>query len=507
MSTRIDTGDGIMIDVASTPRAIQPSQGAIMFKKEDRSSLSMEKRTELFEKITSKSLDTKFAEISVALTDVEKLDDTYNVAMLIDKMKDHCIKYDLHGVFNIVDPKDPATDSSIHGSLGNLFKSYATITLDSVARSNEWYRRWAVSEEYETNLRLSLDFLQRNTTDSLWEKCLEKHNLYPPEQQGGPLIFLIMMKKIQSNTEDAVRYLIDGIQKMKLSDFDGENVDRAVSLLRGAERRLKNTPSGVPQDFSTWVMRIFQTSSVTAFNDKFKLYTDLLTLGRTVGTGSLTPPTSEELYRLAENTYMDLLALDEWTGVTTKGNQSHNGFIANHPKNKKTAVCWNCDEQGHSINDCPKPANNKRIEAKRQAYKEQKKKEKEAKNKDKVTPNKKKGPKNGDPKWAPPAEGESNKRVIDGKPRYWSRRWKKWCLDKETLDGTPPPPSPATLTVAPGDTRVTPRTVRFVDEGSAVTERQAQERQARNVALANTAHLITDALRGLSQSLDRQSFE
>ena len=135
-----------MVDIISTPRTITASQGSIMFKKEDRASLSMEKRTDLFEKIVSKQLDTKFAEISVALSDTEKLDDTYNVALLIDRMKDHCVKYDLHGVFNIVDPKDPATTPDIHESLGNLFKSYATITPDSVARSNEWYRRWAVSD-------------------------------------------------------------------------------------------------------------------------------------------------------------------------------------------------------------------------------------------------------------------------------------------------------------------------------------------------------------------------
>jgi hypothetical protein len=490
--TQVDSGDGIMVEISSTPRAIKSLQGT-MFKKEDRSSLSMEKRTELFEKIISKSLDTKFAEISVTLSDAEKLDDTYNVALLIDKMKDHCVKYDLHGVFNIVDAKDPKNDSSIDGSLGNVFKSYATLTLDSVARSNEWYRRWAVSEEYENNLRLSLDFLQRNTTDSLWEKCLEKHNLYPPEQQGGPLIFLIMMKKIQTNTEDAVRYLVEGIQKMKLSDFDGENIDRAVSLLRGAERRLKNTPSGVPRDFPTWVMRIFQTSSVTAFNDKFKLYTDLLGLGRSVESEKRDPPSSEELYRLAENTYADLLALDEWTGVTTKGKQSHIGLLAGNNVKKKSAVCWNCDADGHTFQQCPKPANNTRIEANRQALKDKKKKNdsKNPKNKDKSPP---KNKKESDPKWAPPTEAENNKRVIDGKPRYWSRRWKRWCLDKDRMDGTPAvqPPPTANMSGEPS-----PRTVTFSDEPSS-----ASRRQTRDVAFANTAHLITTALQGLSQALE-----
>jgi hypothetical protein len=72
---------------------------------------------------------------------------------------------------------------------------------------------------------------------------------------------------------------------------------------------------------------------------------------------------------------MDLLSLDEWTGVTTKSNQSHKGFTAHVPKNTLKVVCWNCGEVGHGIPQCPKPANPERIKAKRKAFREHKKKE------------------------------------------------------------------------------------------------------------------------------------
>jgi hypothetical protein len=184
-NTRVDTGDGVMVDIATTPRTNHVTTlGGIMFCKEDHAQLSMEKRTELFDKITNKSLDSKFTELSISLTDVEKLDDTYTVAMLVDRVRDHCIKYDLHGVFNIADPLDPESDPAITRTLGNLFLSYSTLTEVEVAHSNEWYRRWAVSDEYENNLRLSMDFLEHNTSEALWEKTLEAHSLYPVVQQG-----------------------------------------------------------------------------------------------------------------------------------------------------------------------------------------------------------------------------------------------------------------------------------------------------------------------------------
>jgi hypothetical protein len=175
-TTEINTGDGVMVEISTTPRTTQAtSLGGTMFRKEDRAKLSMEKRTELFDKIVLKKLDTKFTELSISLTDVKKLDDTYNIAMLVDRVCDHFIKYDLHGVFNIVDVSDPETNPTVNKALGSLFAAYSTISEDEVALSNEWYRCWAVSGEYETNLRLSMDFLEQNTSDSLfWESALKR---------------------------------------------------------------------------------------------------------------------------------------------------------------------------------------------------------------------------------------------------------------------------------------------------------------------------------------------
>lgn len=63
----------------------------------------------------------------------------------------------------------------------DLFKDYAVLTIQNVAASNCWYVKWpkpAVSSIFRQNLLLSLDFLQNNSTDRLWEKCLEQYDQY-----------------------------------------------------------------------------------------------------------------------------------------------------------------------------------------------------------------------------------------------------------------------------------------------------------------------------------------
>jgi hypothetical protein len=490
--TEINTGDGVMVEISTTPRTTQAtSLGGTMFRKEDRAKLLMEKRTKLFDKIILKKLDTKFTEVSISLTDVEKLDDTYNIAMLVDRVRDHFIKYDLHGVFNIVDVSDPETDPTVNKALGSLFAAYSTISEDEVALSNEWYRRWAVSGEYETNLRLSMDFLEQNTSDSLWEKCLETHNLYPSVQHGGPLLFVIMMKKLQYDTEDAVR---------KLTHFDGENVERAVSLLRGAEHRFKNTKMGVPDDFTQWVLDIFQTSSVAAFNSQFALYNGMFSLGRKVATAPFITPTPNELYRLAEQTYLELSSTGAWTGVSTKGTKDPAGLTAGgHSAPKKSPpTCWNCGEVGHTFPTCPKPKNETRIAENKAKVRKDRKQGGSAKAKN---GNKKQGDaKVKNSKWAPPTSTENNKRIIDGTPHFWSPRNKRWFIDKRAIEASQaaqvvqPPPASAPP-AAPGPSGLTLQQLPPVDTGP---DRAA----TRRVAFSNTAHVISEALRNLSQSFE-----
>jgi hypothetical protein len=324
--------------------------------------------------------------------------------------------------------------------------------------------------------------------ESLWEKILEAHAMYPVVQQGGPLIFIFMMKKIQYDTKDAGHYLQEGVKKTKLTNFDGENVEPAVSLLRGADGRFRNSTSGIPVDFTKWVLDIFQTASVEAFNSQFALYTGMFSLGRKVATARFIQPTPNELYQLAEQTYLELVATDSWTGVTTKGTQHPAGLTAGSgTPPKRSPICWNCGEVGHSVPTCSKPKGRKHIaEAKAKMKKDQK----NGGSKNKNVPNKSKSGKPS--KWAPQTNEEHGKRVIDGTPYSWNSKMRRWLREPtgaaEAAQVVQPP-------VPGGNNGLLLSSIALIDTGP---DRNA----TRRVAFSNTAHVISEALQNLSESFE-----
>jgi hypothetical protein len=112
------------------------------------------------------------------------------------------------------------------------------MTPDEVAWSNKWYRTWTAEIWFEQNLKLSFDFLENHCSEELWDKTMDKYNRYSELEKGGPLLFVIMISKLLSNTEKASDALTKRIRDFKISNLQGGNVDKATSLLGGAVKRL-----------------------------------------------------------------------------------------------------------------------------------------------------------------------------------------------------------------------------------------------------------------------------
>jgi hypothetical protein len=169
----------------------------------------------------------------LTLSDEDKLDDKYNLGVQVTKMRNHLEWYDCADVFNVLE-LDPTNRKKPTGVTTDLFTEYSALAEDQVAESNEWYRVYPKQCYYRDNLQLTLEFLENNCTEQLWEKVLEMHDEYPSEKWGGPLAFLIMMKLLQSHTDSAVQYLIKSVNNLKITSQDRENVRKIVSLIRGA---------------------------------------------------------------------------------------------------------------------------------------------------------------------------------------------------------------------------------------------------------------------------------
>jgi hypothetical protein len=483
---------GEVIELSAEPLTTTVEESPL-YKKVDREKLSGDKRNDLFDRATRTQGWSKFDLMSLSLSDEDKLDDTYNIGVQVGKCRAHMVKYNMHDVFTILIPKaDDETKKTIEEQK-NLFTDYSVITEDMVATSNEWYRKWPKKDYYRDNLQLSYDFLENNITNQLWEKCLESYEEYPPERRGGPLLFIIMMKKLQNNTDDAVEYLQNSVKGLSITNFDGEDVSRVVSLIKGAHKRLKGVgTSKVPADFPKWLIAIFQTSTVTEFNEVFahlKRTTELDSMGKT----KTTWPSVESLLKIAEKKYYELTATNKWSGVTTKGVQST--FTSTTPGGGKTptkdTTCWNCNEKGHTTSNCPKPKNADHIEKRRKEFKAMlKNKQKQKKGQQGTRP----GATNpGTNKFAPPTTNEKNRRYIDGKAMYWLNKSRRWVPDKNPPGAQVGQPAP-TPTPTPTLTGTTPAPAPL-PPGAAPATRLAAEREA---ALSNATHAINTALRSFA---------
>jgi hypothetical protein len=264
MKSTVDIG-GEEIEISNT-KIKATTDMKTLYPKTDREALKKEnKLNELFEKATRLCI-SKLDLISLTLSEEDKLEDTYNIGIQIGKIKNHFTRYDMHKLMGIVE----------FGILGftdpigkkDLFEHYPSITEEEVAKSNQLFNEYTVKDYNRQNLQLTLEFLENNTTEALWEKCLEAYEEYPQNQRGGPLMFLIIMNKLHSHTDSAVQYVTNSIKNMKITNFEGEDVNRAISFIRGAHKRLIMI-SKVPEEYPQWVLQVFQTSTVSEFNQAF----------------------------------------------------------------------------------------------------------------------------------------------------------------------------------------------------------------------------------------------
>ena len=120
------------------------------------------------------------------------------------------------------------------------------------------------------------------------------------------------------------------VTDMTIKEFEGENVSAAVSQLRTSIFRL-SLLNKLPVDIVKRLLLIFQTSSVSEFNDLFKM----IALQRRGNRGHSFHD-SNDLLTLASETYRELLENGSWNNV--------NGTHLN--------VCFRYNQGGNIAKDC-----------------------------------------------------------------------------------------------------------------------------------------------------------
>jgi hypothetical protein len=389
----------------------------------------------------------------------------------------------MQDVFTII---YPAADESVATTL-DLYTEFAKISIDDVARSNLWYREWLSDPWFEENLQLTYDYFQQNVSDDLWMKVCETYDHFKPSEQGGPLFFILMMNHLLSDTEEAASSLVARITDFKITNIRGEDIYKVVSLLRGACNRLRHI-NKLPEDIIKTLLVVFQTSSVDSFNETFHLLQKTRKHAAVLRQTGSTPTLSlEEIFKLAESDYRDMVQDSQWSGVTSKGGDSAFPAVDGPPSIppvRTGLACFNCGGS-HRQADCTKPRDDARIAANLTKFRASRAKPGSATKWERPH------------KYRLPEAAENSRRVINGKPHQFSDAAQKWVLVGPVSEAganvatIPPPTSPAPPSADPSPAS-TPQFLHV----QAADDNKAKMMQ---LAVANTAKAVNAAFANLAE--------
>lgn len=453
MANQVTIG-GISIPTVQNP-AESITGSLVTLKKEERSQLTPDKRTKLFEKFTKAGQQSKFKLLSLSLASVEDLQETYDLQLNLTTLENTLLKYDMLDVFNIVYPiidqegkQTGGLNTEFKGATQvtktrNLFKYYNEISEEQVAQSTMWYARWpdpTAAPWFRENLSLSFDYLQNHMDNDLWGKVMEDYEPYNgTPAHGGPLVFWYLLQRLQVNSQLVIESLHAKLKTLRIDQYEGEDVSKLVGHARAIFRRLrsltKRDVNGViinqpfPTDISHRLIKLFQTSSDPRLNEIFhaeevNAYKHSLTMGdKAYGN-------PETILDLALKVYSNLLSsVEGWTGQYHKANET--GFTA-----QTEIKCWNCGGD-HTLKQCPKPLNEARIKQAKKAFWDSREKgtgrggRGRGRGRGKGRGGRGRG--RGKSKWpAPPKQRQFNRLKINDKWHYYHFNQKKWleCDDQ-----------------------------------------------------------------------------
>jgi hypothetical protein len=151
---------------------------------------------------------------------------------------------------------------------------------------------------------------------------LEKYKPFQEKQKGGPLFFKLMMNQLLLNTESAAKALVERVEKYNIGNIQGEEVTKVMSQIASAINRLKQIGK-LPQDMTTTLLTIMQTSSVDKFNKVFSAIEVQKTLDDLNQSSTAYIKcfnyTADDILSVAEAQYLKLFEKGQWTRASTKG--------------------------------------------------------------------------------------------------------------------------------------------------------------------------------------------
>jgi hypothetical protein len=313
-----DTYDFLGVDdLLSTPRdstSIKLS-GFNALSGRDRMELSTPDKTKIWKESIRGLHPDKFKAITDLSSGLESLVSMDNIVRLDDmilRLQKYLASYGLLNVFYIIQFDANDRPIKVNSSSRCVLSDYHSLSLHEVEESVMYLLQYG-REYHHENLKWSYDAILNSCTPDLRDILIGKMQTVSVECHTGPILFMIMMKQLTNVSPQAARLVINKIESLQMSSFEGESVTLANKTINAAHKWLSMIHK-VPQDFELLVLSIYRSTSIPSFSrflEAIKLHN--MGFGQTMN--------HEELMAYASKFYEDAILEGTWDRST---NTSYN---------------------------------------------------------------------------------------------------------------------------------------------------------------------------------------
>ena len=295
---------------------------------------------------------------------VEHLSAVYSIVTRFDDLRIQMANNDMSDVFTI--PSEFTLDATLGEWIPSttavkvdLFTESGSVSLETVKHATSYFLQFGQAY-HGKNVAWSGEKILNSCNDTLRDKLVESTRNWDAKYIGGPSYLKLLHTLVMSTSEKSLRSLTNKLSTLSIQDFDGENVTRAVSFIRGAILILQDN-GALPTDIITQVLAIFKKSACEPFRIHVTNIDSFIELQVKVYN-------LDDLLTNIETKYIELLGRNEWEPKSLSKDQA-SGFTGDtlpfRPDGRKV-MCYNCGGLHHIVTECPHPRNEEAISLRRE---------------------------------------------------------------------------------------------------------------------------------------------
>lgn len=332
---------GVQEDVLDTDHTVEDiSQASKEYPKDDRDTLKATDMEAWFrmQDNCKKGISDPFTVIRpVSIdSDLESLKGTHHVRTLLQELKHSIIQADMQDVFVIPHSFD-ADGKPNTMSFTNMLDGIGTLKDDTVLMAMKFYIHKSPKTYHVENAKWSGDKILNSCNEELKPKLKECVENIPEDLVSGLIYLYWLNKLIISTSEKALHTLLDKLEKLRLKQIDGEDVQKAGQYIRAVVKIL-DAHNSTPSDLHLFLFRTFQDCSTEEFVQFVQGIERKIELDHLFSNAVQKIQISyETLLSQFETKYLDLMGRGEWAAKSiTKGQDS--SFNVN--EGKKETICF-----------------------------------------------------------------------------------------------------------------------------------------------------------------------